>query len=445
MHERLFAVAALVALVVSPSALANPDRNSLKSLSTAYELLQAESYLPLDEPAMAQGAIAEMFKAAELKDAPPSHRGGPFLDQIRDAYSQAARGPKSLSAEQLEIAALRGMSKALGDAVMFMPPAVARQASDNTPEYAGIGIQIKRSVKNLWIMEVFDGSPASRAGVRADDRIMAIDGKPAATMPIEDAVKAIRGPVGSTVTLTIGRDKLPEQPVVVTRGKIEISEISSHTIDGIRYIKIHSFNGDKVASDIKVELSKTPAPKAIVLDLRRCYNGLVKNIPEIVALFADRDTMFVLKNKAGHQEVYTPLPGRVVYPSSRPLAVLIDKTTFGGAELIAAGLRETRKALLFGSKTDGGGYYQTVRELPNGSFLAITTDEAFLKSGVPLKSTGLIPDIETPPIKTETVETPKEKLPPGVDRQSHTVTHDIPLTTTLRHLKLMSEPKKPSK
>jgi carboxyl-terminal processing protease len=428
-------IALLSVVIAGPGLEAQACDAQFQDLQAAYHLIKSTYVHPVSDRRLEEGALQGMQASLPAGTATGTEATGTFIQRFCRAYGRARAANSSVAPEAVEAGAIRGMIASLRDpAVAYLPPPAAKAAAINNLEYAGIGIQLGRSRDSLWVLDVFEGGPASTAGIEADDRIIAINGQPASTMAIEEAVTAIRGPNGTTVSLTIARGKAPERTLSVTRGPIEMSELRDVQLFGeVLYFRLASFNANHAPRHIGEVLAGHPNASALIIDLRMCAGGKFENVSQITGLFSEKGPLFYLKGRAGTKPVAS-IKEQVVYPAQKPLAVLVDETTKSGAEMLAAGLRASRGALIFGSTTAGFGYIQTARELPGHGFLLLPNEEIWLTSGDRLEGNGIQPDVKTPPVEGEFRGIPGGRLPKVVTREEAENARDRPLERTLEYL-----------
>jgi carboxyl-terminal processing protease len=318
----------------------------------------------------------------------------------------------------LEDGALRGMTDGLRDeySAFFAPPEQATLAEELAGEIEGIGVYAIQPEGRFTIVSVIPGSPAHEAGLRPNDVIDAADGTSLQGITNEAALALIRGPAGSTVTLTIVRPgEAAPLTVEVERRAVALPVVNYEpAADGrVAVIQATIFN-DKTTEQLDAALgrAKEEGVDGIVLDLRHNGGGWVTGAREMVGRFVPADRGPALyedgEAEADDELIVASILGGGVEVFDLPLAVLVDGGTASAAEIVAGALRHYGRATLVGAPTFGKGLVQIVHDLPDGSSVRVTTAEWFTPDERPIPETGLLPDvpIELPPT-----------TPPGEDPQ----------------------------
>ena len=317
--------------------------------------------------------------------------------------------------------AISGMVRSLqDDYTVFFPPEDAKIfKEDVSGEFSGVGMEIGMRNSTLTVIAPLDGTPAEKAGLRAGDKILQIDGQETAGFSVDKAVKLIRGPKGTEVTLTIIRDGWDDvKDFKIVRDVIEIPslkwEIKQPTGGGpdIAYIKLYQFSETARYSFDKagIEIIKSPAKK-IILDLRNNPGGYLEVAQDIAGWFLQKGDLVVTEDFGGKQinEEY-----RAKGPSnffSYPVVVLINKGSASGSEILAGALRDDRGIKLIGEKSFGKGSVQELENLKEGS-IKITIARWLTPNGSLINGEGLKPDIEV----EMTEEDYKQERDPQLDK-----------------------------
>lgn len=294
--------------------------------------------------------------------------------------------------------AVKEMLKTLGDPyTRFMDPGEFRDMQiDTSGELTGVGIQLSQDpdTKELIVVSPIEGSPAAAAGIRSRDVIKRIDEKTTAGMASDDAVKLIRGPVGSKVTLTIQRgDETITFPIV--RERIEIHSVSSRVENSptgpVGYIRLRQFSANS-APEMRQAIKDLEAKnvKGYVLDLRSNPGGLLFASIDIARMWLPRGVIVSTKDRSGVSE-QASANNRAL--TDKPLVVLVDGGSASASEILSGALQDNNRAVLIGSKTFGKGLVQSVRPLGDGSGLAVTIAKYLTPSGRDINKQGIEPDI----------------------------------------------------
>lgn len=316
-------------------------------------------------------------------------------DLLKNKYVDAS----SLDANKLFYGAIKGMLSATGDPyTTFFDPAENKKFNEEiTGNFDGIGAEL--GVKNniLTVIAPLAGTPAEKAGLRAGDKIVKIDGTDAGSMTIEEAVDKIRGPKGSSVTLTIFRDGSQDtQDVVVKRDNITVQSVKLDFKPGnIADIQINSF-GDNTQKGFADAISKVKAQnsKGLIIDLRNDPGGYLDVAINIASKLIPKDQIVVIEESGdkSQKKMYTR-GGDVA--SSIPTVILINEGSASASEILAGALRDDRtNVTLIGKKSFGKGSVQELINLPQGTAAKITVARWLTPKGDQINEKGIAPDQE---------------------------------------------------
>jgi carboxyl-terminal processing protease len=307
--------------------------------------------------------------------------------------------------------AVKGMLETLDPHSAFMPPEVYKEMQVETQgAFGGLGIEITIKDRQLTVVAPIEGTPADRAGFQPGDRIVQIDGKPTKDMTLMDAVRRMRGPKGTKVTLTIIRDGLAEpRQVTLTRETIEVKSVRSMDLEGgIGYVRVSSFQ-ERTGRDLERVLGQMEkaGTRAVVLDLRNNPGGLLNQAVSVADKFLDKGQLIVytegrtkgndLRFTAEHSNGFPRLP----------MVVLVNGGSASASEIVAGALQDHKRAVILGTPTFGKGSVQTVIPLSDGSGLRLTTAKYYTPGGRMIHQRGILPDI--------VVELPKPELAAGAE------------------------------
>lgn len=294
--------------------------------------------------------------------------------------------------------ALKGMLSSLDPHSQFMDPETYNELKVETEgKFGGLGIEITIKDGLLTIVTPIDDTPAWKAGIKANDRIVKINGEVTRDMTLSEAVKRMRGKPGETVTLTILREsekKLLEFKIV--RDIIRIKDVKEAKIleDGIGYIRLIEFR-ENTSQDVNSVLDrlKREGMNSLVLDLRNNPGGLLDTAVKVAERFTEKGKMIVYtKSRKDTQNL------EFISRSSNPIldipvVILINEGSASGSEIVAGSLQDNKRAIILGTKSFGKGSVQTVIPLSDGSALRLTTSRYFTPSGRQIHEKGIMPDI----------------------------------------------------
>jgi len=295
--------------------------------------------------------------------------------------------------------AIRGMLASLDDPyTRFLDPKEFKEMQiDTSGELMGVGIQLSldKETKELIVVSPIEGTPASRAGVQPQDVIVTIDGKTTKGMTTEDAVKLIRGPEGSKVTLGLRR-KGTILDVPLTRARIEIHAVKSalNTAPNgskVGYIRLKQFNANasREMRDAIRSLEEKGAD-GYVLDLRSNPGGLLEASIDIARQWLNEGTIVSTRTREGIRDVRRATGSAV---TEKPMVVLIDQGSASASEILSGALKENNRAQLVGQKTFGKGLVQAVRGLADGSGMTVTIAKYLTPKGTDIHKNGIQPDV----------------------------------------------------
>ena len=313
---------------------------------------------------------------------------------IKDAYVEP------LDDRTLMKAALRGLLADLDPHSAYLEKEDADALLEQTEgSYSGIGIEIEqRADRTILVVAPIDGTPAQRAGLRAGDIIVAIDGQPLASDGADAVGRDLRGPPGSTVKITYLRtgESTPREASIV-RETIRIDSVVGRLLEpGYGYLRISTFQAD-TGPDVRrhLERLKTQAGgrlSGLVVDLRSNPGGLLNAAVEAADAMLDDGVIVVTRGRLAFANArFHAKPGDLT--GGAPIVVLVDAGTASAAEVLAGALKDHERAIVMGSRTFGKGSVQTVVPLENGDSVKLTTARYYTPSGRSIQARGIRPDV----------------------------------------------------
>lgn len=292
---------------------------------------------------------------------------------------------------------IKGMLETLDPHSSFLPPDVFKEMQVETQgSFGGLGIEITVKDRQLTVVAPIEGTPADRAGLHPGDRIVKIDGNPTKDMTLMEAVKKLRGPKGTTVTLTILREESPGPfELSLVREIIEVKSVRTKDLgDGIAYIRISSFQ-ERTGKDLlkAIEQFGKNGMSALVLDLRNDPGGLLNQAVQVSDLFLEKGQLIVYtEGRVKNQDLRFSAEHGSQLPKL-PMVVLVNGGSASASEIVAGALQDWNRALVLGTKTFGKGSVQTVIPLSDGSGLRLTTAKYYTPKGRSIHGSGIVPDI----------------------------------------------------
>jgi carboxyl-terminal processing protease len=308
---------------------------------------------------------------------------------------------KSYTDQKQAYKAIREMLKKLNDPyTRFMDPDEFRNMQiDTSGELTGVGIQITKDekTKEIVVVSPIEDTPAAKAGVISQDVIVEIDGKSTQGMEIDDAVNLIRGKVGTTVNIKFRRgDK--EISHTLTRALIEIHpvkfRVDNTNLGKVGYIRLNQFSAQS-GGEMRDAINQLEADgvKGYILDLRSNPGGLLYSSIEIARMWIEDGLIVSTVDRQGITERQRA-NNRAL--TKKPLVVLVDGGSASASEILSGALQDHHRAQIVGTKTFGKGLVQSVRNLGDGSGLAVTIAKYLTPDGRDINKDGIHPDVEVP-------------------------------------------------
>ena len=327
---------------------------------------------------------------------------------------------KEVDTEKLVTGAIEGMLASLDPHSGYLTEDAYQELQTETEgRFGGLGLEITMRNGLLTVVSPIEGTPAFRAGVQPGDQIVGIDDQPTEEMSLTDAVKRLRGPRGSSVTILVrrkGRDKLLTFTIV--RDVIEISSVRAYVLEpGFLYVRIAQFQdrtSGNLAAAVKKNQPKAGSFKGVVLDLRNNPGGLLSQAVNVSDLFLDSGLIVYTDGRLEQQKQKFSAT-RENSRTDFPMVVLVNGGSASASEIVAGALQDHKRALILGTKTFGKGSVQTILPLDDRSALRLTTAEYFTPNGRSIHETGIQPDIvmerSPQPSQAEAVEEPQGGSP----------------------------------
>jgi carboxyl-terminal processing protease len=300
--------------------------------------------------------------------------------------------------KQLVEGAINGMLAALDPHSAYLTPDLYKELQvDTKGSFGGLGIEITNRNGILTIVSPIEDTPAYRAGLKAGDQILKIDGEFTKDMSLVDAVKRMRGPKDTKVVLTLKRENQPELfDVALTREIIKIRSVKSKMLEpGWGYLRITQFQErtDHDAERALKALDKEAGGlQGLVLDLRNDPGGLLTQAVKVADLFLDSGLIVYTDGRLENQKqkYFAHKPGTW---SDFPMVVLVNGGSASASEIVAGALQDQKRALVLGTATFGKGSVQTILPLDDTSAIRLTTARYFTPNGRSIQATGIVPDI----------------------------------------------------
>jgi len=359
----------------------------------------------------------------------------PNLDLLSDVLQKVRMeyvDGQNLTYRDLTYAAAKGMVRVLDPHSEFLDPAAYHDFQDDTEgQFGGLGLYVTVRSNYVTVITPMEDTPGFRAGILAGDRIIKIDGEDAVNMPLEDAVKKLRGKPDTQVTMTIQR---PSSGMVknftLTRAVIQtkmVEDINGKegfplNDDKVGYICIAQF-GDKTGDELEAALRKLQAQgmKALILDLRWNPGGLLDEAVNVCQKFLPRGQLIV--STEGRDPVQNSVrlaAGRGDELHGMPIVVLVNLGSASASEIVTGCLQDLHRAIILGEKTFGKGSVQSVFTFEDGSALKLTTAKYYTPSHRVIHEHGITPDILVPMSDDEEALSQIKREPGGFESLNET-------------------------
>ncbi len=331
---------------------------------------------------------------------------------------------KEVKIDDLIYGAIKGMLATLDPHSSFMPPDLYRELQVETSgSFGGLGIEITIRESTLTVVSPIEDTPAFRIGILAGDQIIKIEGKSTKKMNIMDAVKKMRGPKGTKVTITIWRSGWTEsKDFTITRAIIHIKSIKSKVLEkGYGYIRIKSFQED-TAGNLRNALKKLSSEegglKGLILDLRNNPGGLLDQAVQVGDAFLESGTIVYTDGRLKGQNMRFTATKEGTYLGF-PMVVMINGGSASASEIVAGALQDHQRAIILGTQSFGKASVQTIMPMDDGSGLRLTTALYYTPADHSIQAKGIIPDIIVKAEKKIAVKDKKKRLLREKDLEGH--------------------------
>lgn len=381
----------------------SPPRFTLRALALAAAL----------SASFGAGALFEQRAQAIPPRASPYRRLGVLsqvMAHIENSYVDA------VDEDRLIDGAIRGMVSSLDPHSSYLnPEEYALLESDTTGEFGGVGVEIDARGDYLTVIAPIPGSPAARAGVRAGDEIVSIEGRDARGLDVDEAVRRMRGAPGTRVRVVLQRRGVSEPiRLDLVREVVHVSSVESRMLpEGVGYVALKSFQ-DRASVEVDRALDALTREaggtlRGLVLDLRNNPGGLLDEAVFVADEFLPEGVIVSTRGRDGTAQDEARAHAAGTRPGF-PIVVLVNEYSASAAEILAGALQDHRRATLVGTRTFGKGSVQTVIDLPDGGALKLTIARYFTPSGRSIQAQGIAPDVQV-----EQVEVPEAPAPGSAD------------------------------
>ncbi|MCE7911027.1 MAG: PDZ domain-containing protein [Candidatus Brocadia sp. AMX3] len=335
------------------------------------------------------------------------HRTKDMVEILHDAltFINTHRQPSEvITASDIEYTAINGMLTQLDPHSIILPPKEFDEFKiGTTGKFGGLGMVVGLRDGVLTVISPIDGTPAARAGMKAGDKIVEIDGESTVNMNLTESVGKLRGDPGTTVTLSVLTEKAAQaKQVALKREIIVIPTVESASLDGnIGYIKIRNFQDDTsqcLNDHLKRLTSSSEKLSGLIIDLRNNSGGLLDQAIEVADKFLERGAIVITVGPSGHPREVAEARKSDTDEALYPIVVLVDAGSASGAEIVAGALKENNRAVIVGDRSFGKGSVQQLIELMDGSALKLTIAKYLTPLSTDIQSVGITPDIKLVPV-----------------------------------------------
>ena len=317
---------------------------------------------------------------------------GEVLEKINKEYVDEINQSESMDA------AIDGLLQSLDPYSAYMSPEIFNEMQTETSgEFGGLGIEVNMESGVVKVISPIDDTPASRAGIKAGDYIIKIDDIQVQGKSLSEAVDLMRGPVGSSIILTVRRiGQKKALTFEIVREIIQIKSVKADLLENnVGYLRLTSFNensGDQIREQIR-EFEKNENINSYILDLRNNPGGLLSQAIRISDFFLDNGEIVSTKSrKASENRKWFAKKGDLI--GGKTLAVLINYGSASASEIVAGALQDHKRAIILGENSYGKGSVQSIIPLKNKGAIRLTVAKYYLPSGKSISEVGVSPDIE---------------------------------------------------
>jgi len=372
------------------------------------EVAQITDLLNKEENLPAKVDFAPFWKAWQLID-------DKFVDANATTSSEASASATSTDRIQKRVwGSISGLVDSLDDPyTTFLPPVENKMFNEEiSGNFGGVGMEVGSREGVLTVIAPLKNTPADKAGIKAGDKIMGIDGKVVARMPVSEAIALIRGEVGTKVTIKIFRgDKNEPHEFVLIRAQINVPTIETKVLPGkVFLIKYYNFGGTsaELFRGALREFVDSNSDK-LIIDLRGNPGGYLDAAVDTASWFLPIGKVVAIEERGADQEKkFYRSRGYDIFTDKLKLVILIDGGSASASEILAGALREHGKATLVGEKTFGKGSVQELISVTPDTSLKVTVARWLTPNGISISHNGLDPDVEVKE-EQENKDTAKDK------------------------------------
>lgn len=293
--------------------------------------------------------------------------------------------------------AIETMVSSLNDVYtrFLTPKEYADETTSIQGKLSGIGVQIGVRNGKLLIIAPLEDTPGEKAGLKAEDEILEIDGNSTKGITVDAAADKIRGKEGTQVKLLVKRGQEPAKLYTITRANIELKSVSTKLPENIKiapnigYIRLSSFISRNATDEFKKALETNKDKDALIVDLRSNPGGLLTNAIYIADFLLDSKVIVSTVDRDGYKETQRSTSTTL---TNKPIAVLINGGSASASEILSGALKDNKRATIIGKKSFGKGLVQEINKMPDGAAMHITIQKYLTPSGTDINKKGIEPD-----------------------------------------------------
>ncbi len=321
-----------------------------------------------------------------------------LYDQVKSILDQKYIKADQITEEQKTLGSIKGLVESYGDPyTVFFPPEEAKQfKSVVSGSFSGVGMEVGIKDNIITVIAPLKNSPAEKAGMKPEDKILKINGTSTESMSVESAVRLIRGEKGTLVTLTVlkkGADKTKE--VIITRDTIDVPVVDTQTFGNVFIISIYSFS-ETSPQKFQTALQEfvNSGKKKLVIDLRNNPGGYLDAAVLMSSFFFPSDKLIVSEDFTRTGEKKTHMSsGYYTIPEDVKMVILVNAGSASASEILAGAFQDYGRAKIIGEKSFGKGSVQEYMELPGGTSMKVTVAKWLTPKGHSISDHGISPDI----------------------------------------------------
>jgi carboxyl-terminal processing protease len=390
--------------------------------------------MKLRRAAVAAVVAAAFFTGLSLDHVARAARrdaGQPYrpLDIFADVLAQIENGyVEEVPEKELVYGAIEGMVGELDPHSQFMRPDVFKALKEETTgEFVGVGLELAVKDDQLVVVAPIADAPAERAGIRPGDRILRIDGVATRDVPLEDAVRRLKGVAGSKVTLELAREGVAAPlRLVLVRQRVRAESVEWRVVDagrGYVYVRIKAFQ-ERTDHSLRKALEGARAKlggeiRGLVLDLRNDPGGLLEQAVRVADRFLRDGIIVSTEGRRGSHREVERAHEKDTEPGY-PMVLLVNRGTASASEIVAGALQDHGRAVILGTRTFGKGSVQTVIDLEDGSGLKLTVARYYTPNHRSIQEAGIVPDLVVP----EAQEPARAEEGPGEKDLAHHIRNE---------------------